>query len=172
MTDYLALIERIIEEHRKIREHVRLAGEAVNDIEAMFTLQRATSGWAQSSLEGLRARQGQLLQAVSFLEEGLKNHFGFEEEYLPPLFGEQLMNALIFEHRGVRRQIAKARDMLASARLEKLNQRELLAKKAEIQQTISDISQTVEEHARHEEIILDMMKKALTAGDETTHQNG
>src|SRR4030042_2580336 len=85
MPDVLAVITRIISEHHAIREHVKLAGDTVNDIEALFTLQRTQSGWSQTSITALIEKQNRLLQTISFLEQGLKNHFGFEEKALPSL---------------------------------------------------------------------------------------
>ena len=161
MSDALAVITRVIAEHRVIRERIRLTGEAVNDIEALTTLQRAHAQWTQSSITAMVEKQNQMLQAISFMEEGLKNHFGYEEKYLPPLFGEILMKALLYEHHQISRQLKDAKATLMDIKLEGLEQRELLSKKSQIQQTTSGISQTIEEHAGHEEIILNMMRRAL-----------
>ena len=87
------------------------------------------------------AKQNQMQQAINFLEEGLKNHFAFEEKAFPPLFGKLLMKALIFEHHEIGRQIDNARTMLASIKLEGLRQSELLSKKLLIQQSISTLGQ-------------------------------
>ncbi len=164
MPDALEVITRAIAEHHAIRGHVRLAGDAVNDIEALFTLQKAYSGWTQSSKQALSAKQDQLQQAMGLLEQGLKNHFTFEKEALAPLFGELLMRAILAEHNNIGRQIESAKTMLATARLEGLSQPELLSKKSEIQQAVNNLCQAVEEHAGHEEIILKMMKQALEEG--------
>ena len=161
MSDDLAIIMKVISEHRAIRKHVKLAGDTVTDIDALFTLSEAYSGWIQSSTEALTAKQNQLQQAISFLDQGLKNHFAFEEEALSPLFGELLMRAILLEHHEIRRQIENTKATLASTKLEGLDQQELLTKKSVIQHTVSSISQAVEEHASHEEIILSMMKRAL-----------
>lgn len=161
MPDALAVISRAISEHRAIREHVKLAGDTVNDIEALLTLQRAQAGWTQSSIEALTVKQNQMQQALSFLEEGLKNHFAFEEKAFPPLFGNLLMSAILQEHHEISRQIESAKTTLANMKLEGLEHRELLLKKSQIQEMIGDICQAVEEHAHHEEIVLNMMKKVL-----------
>lgn len=161
MSDALAVIMKVISEHRAIRKHVKLAGDTVADIDALFTLQKAYSGWNQSSTEALITKENQLQQVVSFLDEGLKNHFSFEEEAMSPLFGELLMRAILLEHHDIGRQIQNAKAMLAATKLEGLGQQELLSKKSEIQQTISSVCQAVEEHASHEETILSMMREAL-----------
>lgn len=166
MLDALAVINKIIKEHHTIREHVRLAGDTVTDIEALFTLQRVQSGWTQSSTQALIGKQGQLQQAIGFLEQGLKNHFASEAEALPPLLGKLLMKAILVEHDDIGRQIKNTKTVLANAELEGLSQTELLAKKSEIQQAISNLRQSVEEHASHEEIILNMMRRALESAEQ------
>lgn len=161
MSDALAVMTRVIAEHRAIREHLKLAGESVADIEAIFALRRSYSDWTQSSVETLVAKQDQLQQTISFLDEGLKNHFAFEEEALPPLLGRLLMKAILLEHHDIGRQIRDAKGVLISTKLEGLDQQQLLAIKSKIQQAVNNLSQTVEEHASHEETILEMMRKTL-----------
>ena len=161
MLDNLAIISRVLDEHHTIRGNVKLVGESVNDLEALFSLRKAYADWTQSSIDTLVEKQKKLQQIVSFLEEGLKNHFAFEEKALAPLFGELLMQALIFEHREIKGRLEEAKSVVADTQLVKLSREELLSKKSHIQQVISGICQMVEEHATKEEIILKMMKVAL-----------
>lgn len=161
MLDALAVITRVISEHTTIRGHIKLAGDTVNDIEALFALRRAQSGLSQSSITAMIEKQNQLLQTFAFLEQGLKNHFEFEEKVLPPLFGELLMKAILYEHRGIDRQIETAKIALANIKLEGMDQQELLSKRPVIQRNIDNLCRTVEEHASHEEIILNIIRKAL-----------
>ena len=114
MPDALAVIKRVIAEHHIIREHVKLAGDTVNDVEALFTLNKAQSGWSRAPVATLIEKQSQMQQAISFLEQGLKNHFAFEEEALPPLFGELLMKGILYAHRVIKSQIETAKATLAS----------------------------------------------------------
>jgi len=166
MWDASAIVARIISEHHAIRGHIKLAGDTVNDIEALFTLQRTQSGWSRTSITALIEGRDRLLQAINFLEEGLRNHFGFEEEALPQLFGDLLMKAILHDHHEISRQIAGAKTTLTDIELKGLDQRGLLSKKSAIQQNIDSLCQTIEEHAQHEEVILNMMKKALEENTE------
>lgn len=161
MSDALTVITRVISEHHAIREHAKLAGDTVNDIEALVTLQRANALWSQSSIETLIEKQDQMQKAISFLEQGLKNHFTFEEKTLHPLFGDLLMKAILHEHHEISKQIDSAKTTLSNIKLEGLEQRELLSKKSQIQGPITNLNHVVEEHTQHEETILNMMKKAL-----------
>lgn len=161
MPDALAIITMVISEHRNIREHVKLAGDTISDIEALLTLQKAQAAWSQSSIEALEEKQNRLQQAISFLDEGLRNHFNYEEKTLPPLFGDLLMKSILHEHHEISRQIEDAKTNLNTIKLEGSGLQELLSKKEQMQEITSNICQAVEEHAHHEEIILSMMKKAL-----------
>jgi hypothetical protein len=163
MADNLKIVDRVIKEHHTIREHVKLIGDSVSDLEALFSLQKARPDWILSSMEALSEKQGKLQQTISALDEGLKNHFSFEEKLLPPLFGEFLMQALILEHREIKKRIDETESLLTNTKLEGLSRRELLSQKAQIQQKVEGILQLVEEHAGREETILKMLKKALEA---------
>ena len=163
MADNLKIVKRAIEEHHTIRGHTKLVGDSVSDLEALFSLQKARPDWILSSTDALSEKQTKLQQTISALDEGLQNHFSFEEKLLPPLFGKFLMQALILEHREMKKRIDDTKSLLANTKLEGLGQRELLAQKAQIQQKVEDILQLVEEHAGKEETILKMLQKALEA---------
>ncbi len=163
MADNLKIVNKAIEEHHAIRGHVKLVGDSVSDLEALFALQKARPDWILSAPEALAEKRGELQRTISALDEGLKNHFSFEEKVFPPLFGELLMRALLLEHQGIKKQIDEAKSLVAKIKLEGLSQKELLSKKSQIQQKVEGILQLVEEHAGREETILKMLKKALEA---------
>ena len=161
MLDKLAIVNRVIEEHQTIRGHIKLVGDSVSDEEALKSLEGARADWIPGRLETVSEKQRRLQQTLNALDEGLKNHFAFEEKALPPLLGEMLMRALILEHRGIKSQIEEVKNMLANTRLEGLSQGELLSKKSEVKQAIDRILHLVEEHAAKEEAILKMANMAL-----------
>ena len=161
MSDDLATINRAMDEHHNIRGHIKLVGDKVADLEALFTLETERLEWTVGSTEKMAEKQRELQQKLSFLDEGLKNHFAFEEKALSPLLGEMLMRALIIEHRGIKSQVEEAKNIVSNTKLEGLSQEELLSKKSEVKQAIDSILQLVEEHAAKEEAILKMAKMAL-----------
>ena len=81
MSDNLAMIKKIIEAHHTIEGHLKLVGDSENDMEAMFSLQRAQAEWSLSSMESLAENQKKLQQNLSALEEGLKNHFRLDYDF-------------------------------------------------------------------------------------------
>jgi len=161
MSEELTNINHITEEHNTIREHVKLVGGSMTDLEAIFSLQKAGAGWSLSSLKELKDNRIKLLQTLSALDEGLKNHFKMEETAMPSLIGENLMLALILDHKEIGKMIDKAKSLVADTRFEEMDQEESLKKKAEIQALVTDILWKAQDHALREETLMKMVKKAL-----------
>ena len=161
MEDDLAIINRIIEWHQTIRGHVRLVGEAINDQEALLVLERTRPDWIPGQPEVLAEKQKKLQQTLGFLDEGLRNHFAYEEKALPLLLGELFMRALVLDHREIHKEIDDSKSTIAAIKPEGLSRDELLARESQIQQLVANMCQLVEEHATREEIILEMVRRAL-----------
>ena len=161
MSDELTTINRVIAEHQQIRGYVKLVGDSVTDREAISGLQQARSDWVPGRLDILTEKQKKLVQAVSALEEGLKNHFDYEEKYLPPILGELLMRALLIEHQEINKGVDDAKRIVVATKLEGLSREECLSKEAELQDMINNLCQVIEGHAHREEIILEMLQRAL-----------
>jgi hypothetical protein len=161
MKDKLAVIKRIIAEHQNIKQHVKLVGDSVSDQEALTALQKEHSNFIPGRLEVISEKQKRLQQTLAFLEEGMKNHFYFEEKALPPLLGELLTQALVLEHREIIGEIEADKSIVANISLEGLSREELLEKEAHIEQVIDTLLQLIEEHATREETVLGMIRSAL-----------
>lgn len=159
--DYLGIVNAIIAQHHALMGQVKLAEGRTNDLEALFSLQRAYAHWTQSSIETLLERQTRLEEVRSLLQGGLERHFGFEEKYLPPLLGEFLMQAIVLVHRTILEQLSQAKPVLANPRLREMKQEELLIYKLNVQQVVSQLCQSVEQHLTTEEGLLAMLKTVL-----------
>lgn len=161
MSDNLAKIKQIIDDHQSIRGHVKLVSDLVSDQEALWALEETRSSWIPGRPEITTEKQNKLQQTLSFLDEGLKNHFAFEEQALPPLLGDLLMRALILDHQKIKEKIDEAKSIAVDSKLEGLSREELLSKEFYIQQVVVNICQLIEEHAAREEAILGMVERAL-----------
>jgi len=157
----VSVIDRIIEWHQTIKEHVKLIGDSISDREALMTLEKIRPEWIPGQPGVESEKQKRLMQVISFLDEGLRNHFAYEEEYLPPLLGEIFMRALILDHQEVKKEINEAKSMVAGVNLEGLSRDELLLRESAIQEKIARVCQIIEEHAGNEEIIMGMARRAL-----------
>jgi len=163
MSDNLAVIKRVIDEHHTIGRHIKLVGDSLTDKEALTALEKAHADWLPGRMEALSETRNKLQQALSALDEGLGNHFDFEEKMLPPLLGDLLMQALLLQHRAIREAIDEAKSTVAGAKLEGLSREDLIAEESRIQQRIGNLCRMVEEHASKEEVILKMVRSALEA---------
>ena len=164
MPDYLAKINEILEEHRTIGSGVKLVGDSISDQEALASLKSVRSDWVPGRLELISEKQRKLKQTMNFLEEGLRNHFSKEEDVLPALLGEFLMQSLLLEHKEVTEKIDEVRLLASDSKLEGLTEAELESKDSEIKQKISDFSRLIEEHADKEELMLEIVVRAMKAG--------
>ena len=161
MSDNLAKIRKIIEEHHTIKGNMKLVGDSVSDEEALTSLKSARSDWVPGRLEILSEKRNKLLQTVNFLNEGLKNHFTKEEEFLPPILGKSLMQALLIEHQKVRGAIDEVKSLAANTNIERLSQEELMTRDSEIQQKVNSLSNLIGKHADKEDLMLEMVTRAL-----------
>ena len=161
MTDALEVIKKVISEHSKITDHIKLTAGTMNDIDAIFALEttKRETAWSSTSVTELIKKRDQLLQTIGLLEDGLKNHFDYEEKALPLVFGELLMKPILHEHHEILVQIENAKTTLIN--LERLDQDELSSNRTVVLESVNSLCQTVEDHAHHEETILNTMKKAL-----------
>jgi hypothetical protein len=157
----LRRINRVIEEHRVIRKHVKLVGDSVPDKEALNELRKTHADWPPGQADIPAGKLEKLQQTLSFLDEGLKNHFAFEGENLPPLCGDLLMRAILLEHEEIENKIAEARAMVTSFISEGLNEEEMASRGSQVQQMIGSVLSLIEEHAAREETVLKMMQKVL-----------
>ncbi|MFC1892876.1 hypothetical protein ACFLYR_02405 [Chloroflexota bacterium] len=161
MEGELAIINQVIEWHQSIRAHVKLAGDAISDREALTGMETAHIDWIPGQTEKMAEKHDRLQQELSLLGDGLNNHFAFEEKVLPPLLGELFMRALTLDHQAIKREIEAAKSTLADNKLEGVNREELLLTESNIQEAVNNVCQLVEEHATREEIMLGMLKRAL-----------
>ena len=161
MSEFLEIIHKVIAAHQLIRESEKRVGESTNDFEAFLSLQQASSSWSESSVSAIHEQKKKLQETVEILDGGLKNHFAFEEQSLPSIFGGALMRGLLVEHKEIKAKIEQANSTLNSTHFEELPAEELSAQKAHIQELIFGINKMLEEHAGTEEMILKLIERAL-----------
>src|SRR3972149_1132709 len=85
MSEHLEAINKALMEHHDIRENVQLTGESLTDVEALFVLRKAYTGWVQCNVQELPARQGQLSHTLDSVKNALKRHWVFEEKAIEPM---------------------------------------------------------------------------------------
>ena len=161
MEDDLTIINKIIDEHKTIRENLKVAGDTVNDLEALQSLEQARRDSTVDQSRVPIEKLTQLRRLIGILEEGLGNHFNYEERVLPPLLGEVLMRALVIVHQKIRNEIGEAKSVIDNS-IEGLSQEESVAQiTSRINPRIDTLYKMVMQHGGMEEAILKMAQLAL-----------
>ena len=158
--DSLEIIKQTIAAHRVIRGHIKLVGESIPDKEALFNLSLQSPNWLPGQTR-LTEKQQKLQQTLSALDEGLQNHFAFEEKHLPPLLGELATRALLVDHHQIKDEISNAKSLVAGIEPATLSPEALISRQSLIHQRINELREMIEDHARREEIVLEWLKRAL-----------
>ena len=161
MTDSVATINTVISEHHATRLHIRLAGDSISDEEAVATLKAARTDWIPGRLAALGLRRRKLEQTLCYLREGLSNHFAAEETLLPLLLDQVLTRAIVLDHRRILESMDEALAAVADLDLQGPDRESLLAMDSKVQQLIDHVCHLIEDHATKEDIVLDMMLRAL-----------
>jgi urease gamma subunit len=161
MPDALEIINSVIAQHGKVTEHVKTTGTRMNDIDAVFSVQRAAYkvAWSASSVKEMLDKRDQLMETLTIMEEGLKKHFAYEEKALPLVFGELLMKDILDAHKAINEQLEKTKATLKG--LDGLDKEELFARRTELVDSVHDLRKTVVDHAHDEEEILGMVRKVF-----------
>lgn len=160
LAGHLATIDLLIDEHRAVLYGLKLAGQRVSDLEALFNLQACYSEWTQGSIETLIERQKRVEETVVTLQEGMRNHFRFEEKNLRPLLGEASLQALSRIHRRLERQLQRTRAVLAIT-FNGMGIGEKMAHKSRVEKAVYDLCQMIDQHRTQEEILLHILKGML-----------
>jgi hypothetical protein len=161
MEDKLDIIKQVNKWHKTIRGHIKLVGDSISDQEALITLLITRADWLPEQLEDLEEKRVNLQQTISYLDEGLRNHFEFEEKALPSVLGELFFQALNLEHQEIIGTIDKAKLLVADTHFKGVNRDVLTNRAAEMKDVIDDIGKMIEEHAVKEEVLLGMLKRTL-----------
>jgi hemerythrin-like domain-containing protein len=111
----LEIIEKIIQEHKKIRRDLHHLDRAANDAEALSVMDQAKEVFMPGRLKQHQGLQ-ELRSSMEATAEGLDRHFSFEEEWLPDLverYGDEEITSnwesLLLEHKDLRNRLAHSR---------------------------------------------------------------
>jgi len=173
MTETLAILEQILDEHKDIHENFQALGQVSGDIEAAARLQsdKTKDYFVPKSLDdhgrGL-ARWKEILEAIAV---GLKAHFHKEETALAEAFKrdgtpelEAALNELLAEHDAINKHVAKllkdADDIASGGAMIEVWEGTGWGMKTNIQRLQDQISA----HAERERVLLGMMTTHLRNG--------
>jgi len=167
MEKTLALIDRIIGEHRLIMENVQNMEQAANDAEALVALERAGEQFVPGRFD-----QGQSLRKLGewleTIDEELQAHFAREETALLAAFEQHGdkelasdLRSLLLEHEDLRNRFARSREQVAELSGGELSRQLWEAGAHDMRAHVSYTRRLLEAHADTERKLLQRLRGKL-----------
>ena len=161
MQDEIEKVKHILEEHTRIREHSKVVGDEINDLEALEDLKLLRESFSGTEEIALADKLKELKEAMNYYINGLRKHFDDEEKLFPEILGEPLSRALAREHQQIIRDITSLLAVGDKEGLDQISQQRSPAIMMHISQRISALRKMVEEHAMREDVVLQMLLVGL-----------
>lgn len=152
--DNLEIIRQVLAQHKVIFGQLKSTGESVSDMEALLRLETARADLTLGFQHTLSEKRDQLEKIISPLDRGLRKHYAFEEEMLPPLLGPALTEALKTEHRDLLSEMQKMIFMLNNTRLEGLSHLDEISQEAIMSNSLRNLQGQKLDHQKREEALL------------------
>jgi hypothetical protein len=167
MEDALTTIERVIAEHKTIRQGFHKLEQMANDAEAMTGFEEAKEAFMPGRLnqgQGLR----ELEDTLQAIEDGLQRHFHFEETSLPSVVDRHgneeqkaSLRSIFLEHIDLRNRLAHAKKHVADLASEGMARHRWEASAHDMRAYISHTRKLLEAHAEIEQELLHEMRDRL-----------
>jgi Hemerythrin HHE cation binding domain len=148
------IISAVMAQHKVIVSQIDTTGDAVGDLAAVLRLERARGDLTSSFRQTLDQKLSRLQQVIAPLDRGLRNHYRFEEDVLPPLLGRVLTLALFSEHKQLLRLMDQATSLIATVKGADLTRDEQMSKESAIYSCLDELRGAKLDHLTREEAIL------------------
>jgi len=168
MEDAIALIDKIIEEHKTISQELQDFEQIANDAKAITAFDKSKEVFMPGRFndkQGLEA----FAQLLDTITEGMHGHFGREEG---PLMGvlkehgeEELrtaMHSLLLEHENLKKRLAYTKNEVTILQVGKLPTQLWQARGYDMRAYITHTRNLFEEHARLEQDLLHTLRSELS----------
>jgi hemerythrin-like domain-containing protein len=165
MTDVVALIDRLINQHKVFIEQTHSIDKVASDATALKALEKAKEGFMPGRLEqgeGLKHLQS----ALDNIADGLRVHFNSEETGLLEAFKEygdsklvSTLNSLLIEHKDLRSRLSQAKSDVANLLDGKLARNLWQATANDVRAHLSHTWRLLEAHAEIENELFSELRR-------------
>jgi hypothetical protein len=152
--DDLEIIRQVLAQHKVIFGQLESASESVSDMEALLKLEKARADLNLGYQKTLTEKRAEIERIIAPIDRGLRKHYSFEEEVLPPMLGRVLTKALISEHKHLLFQMEQMISLLTEINAEGLTQSQALGKESLIYERLDNLRRNKMDHLNREEAIL------------------
>ena len=167
MEDDLEIIERVIAEHETIKQHFHNLEQVANDAQAMMGFEQAKEAFMPGRLD---QKQGlhELEDTLKAIEDGLHEHFHFEETSLPTVVArysdEELKSSLrsiLLEHIDLRNRLVHSTKHVSELVSGGMARHHWEASAHDMRAYISHTRKLLEAHAEIEQELLYKLRSRL-----------
>jgi hypothetical protein len=159
--DNLEIIRQVLAQHKVISGQLKSAGDTVSDMEALLRLEIARTDLTMGFQSKLAEKRSRLQQIMAPIDRGLRKHYAFEEEMLPPLLGRVLTEALVFEHQQLLLQMEQTISFLQGIEVEGLTRAEEMKKESLIYDRLDTLRRHKLDHLNREEAVLFTLQNVI-----------
>ena len=167
MEDDLAVIERVIAEHKTIRQRFQTLEKVANDAEAMAGFEEAKEAFMPGRL-GQNQGLNSLGDTLNAIEDGLQRHFHFEEISLPEVVdhcgdeeNKSSLRSILLEHADLRNRVAHSKKHVAELAAGDMARHRWEASAHDMRTYISHTRRLLEAHAEIEQELLHELRDRL-----------
>ncbi len=167
MEDAMVIVERVIAEHKVIREGLYNLEQVANDAQAMKGFEEAKEAFMPGRLNH---KQGlsQLSNTLTAIEGGLQRHFHFEETSLPTVidqYGDEelksSLRSILLEHIDLRNRLAHSKKHAEELVTGSMARHRWEASAHDMRAYISHTRKLLEAHAEIEQELLHELRNRL-----------
>jgi hypothetical protein len=150
LANELIIIENLMNEHEAISGHMR----SVCSLLDAWEDETSSANLQPEQVRSLSQKGINLKQTMGYLDDGLKQHHGHEEEAMPALAGEPVMEALKIEHQEITKQMREINFILRD-----VQPAALVAHYDYLKLIINNLCNLVSLHTSVENTLLVLLKK-------------
>ena len=167
MEEIVALINKLIDEHKVVIEDARALEKVANDASALVELEEARDTFVPGRFDQKQSLQ-KLEESLEAIDKGLKEHFDREETGLLAAFEKHgdrklvtTLNSLLLEHEDLRNRLAHAREHVAELVSGGLARHQWEASANDMRAHLSHTRKLLEAHAAIENELFVAMRQHL-----------
>ena len=146
------IIDNIMGEHQAIRAYLRSIKELIKDWGIVLVQNQSFGITVQVEIIAEK-KQKNFIQAMYYLEDGLREHHTHEEAAMLPLVGNLLIEAIRLEHKEILGKLGKVKALLVNA-----DASALIVDKEQLVKAVDSLCQLVGEHTLKEDTMLQLQK--------------
>jgi len=168
MEEAIALINQIIEEHKKILQEAQNAEQVANDVDAVIQLDKAKEDFVPGRFGDQKQGLQSLQDSLEAIDKGLQGHFDREEKGLLAVFEQQGggmlasgLRILLLEHGELKDRIAESRKEVSELAAGRLSREVQEGKTWGVRVYISHTRRLLEAHAQSEQELFQKLKREL-----------